>query len=161
MWAYVNWTEGFKNSTRVTLSRGSVQGLDCMIVGSRLYWEADVSAGGNTYFIEEADMDVSMNCSATLAQPAGNQTTPWAAEPGRAFSRERNAWVCPYMSSDLASAKDDIGIDYDFRVEISDGGASYYCGAQDVPAGRDVFSFPYSGRVWEGGYANVTVMLWQ
>jgi hypothetical protein len=161
VWAYVNWTGNFRNSTRVTLSRGSTDSLDCMISGSHLYWEADLSAGKNTFFIEQADMDAPVNCSASLPQPLGNETTAWATEPGHAFSRERNAAVCALMNSDYAAAKDAIGIGYDFRMEVSDGGAPYYCGLPNVPQGRDVFSFPYSGSLWEGGVVNITVVLWQ
>lgn len=161
VWAYVNWTAESRNSTRVTLSRGPGQGLGCMVSGNNLYWEADLSAGDNVFFIGYADMETPMNCSASLSQPAGNQTTPWAAEPGRAFSRERNAALCAYMNTDPAAAREEMGITYYFRAEVSDGGAAYYCGTQDVPRGSEVFSFPYTGILWEGGYANVTVLLWQ
>jgi hypothetical protein len=159
VWAYVNWTENFRNSTRVLSARGDVAGLDCMIDGNRLYWEADLSSGANAFFIEQADMDTAMNCSATLTEPEGNETTAWAQEPGRAFSRERNAEICALMGSGYAGVKEAAGIGYDFRFEVLDGATSYYCGP-DVPQGRDSFSFPYSGRLWEGGEVNVTVVLW-
>jgi hypothetical protein len=161
VWAYVNWTDDFQNSTRVRLSMESTASLDCMISGNRLYWEADLSAGQNSFFIEQADISIPMNCTASLPQPPGNETTAWAIEPGHAFSRERDAEICALMNSDYAGVKEGIGIGYDFRLEVSDGGAPYYCGLQNVPQGRDVFSFPYSGRLWEGGDVNIMVMLWQ
>ena len=52
--------------------------LSCMLQGSRLYWEADLSAGDNLFEILYSDAGTS-GCTDTLSTSGANQTFPLAA----------------------------------------------------------------------------------
>jgi hypothetical protein len=161
VWAYMNWTEGEGNSTRVVTGRLSAQSLPCMISGDRLYWNDNVSSGDNYYFIEQAWLDTSLNCDAQLPQTDDNQTALWAAEGLRLFSHTRNLQLCSQLNGSYASLKAGMGAAFDFNVLIESGGARYSCGPKAPRAGMEVFTFPAEGRNWEGGGVNVTVRLWR
>ncbi len=158
VWAYVNRTwDG--NSTRVVSSRFSNESLECMISGNILYWTADLSAGANTFYIESADIGSPLTCGASLTPPSGNQTTTWAEEHSPVFSSRGDADFCSMLSSDYGGAKAAAGSAFDFNLLVESDGSSSSCGPP-LPATGEVFSFPYSGRLYEGGYVNVTVRLW-
>ena len=110
VWAYVNRTD---NSTRVVTSMYSNESLYCMLLGNRVYWTADLSAGGNSFFIERADLDTPLACNGTLPQGDGNQTTTWAEEGAPLFSAQRNADVCALMTSDYDGVRQDAGSTFD------------------------------------------------
>jgi hypothetical protein len=160
LWAYVNWTGDSANTTRIVTERMSNESAGCMVSGNIVYWSANISAGQNVFFIERADMAAPMACSDTLPTGGANQTTLWAGEPSRTFSSQRNALVCGLLSSDYAGTKAGMGSAFDVNILIERGGSQTECGPA-LPVSRDIFSFPYTGPLFEGGEVNVTVRLWQ
>jgi hypothetical protein len=160
LWAYMNWTGDGQNSTRVVRSRLSNESLPCGIDGARLYWKANVSAGENHFLIESADLEVTLNCDDTIGATDENQTTMWAAESGTIFSEGRNSQVCGQLNQTYETEKRNIGVTFDFNILIESGGSALTCGRTVPLSGRDVFVYPVSGRLWEGGDVNISVRLW-
>jgi hypothetical protein len=160
MWTYMNWAGDEKNSTRVVKQRFSAAGLDCMISGDKLFWEANLTSGDNYFFLEYGDFEAPLNCDQSLVTPDDNQTTMWAAESGHMFSSYRNSQVCSQINSSYAEMKDEIGITFDFNILIDSAGSVSTCGPPVPITGRDVFVFPAAGRLWEGGEMNMSVRLW-
>ncbi len=159
VWAYMNWT-GDENSTRIVRSRLSNQSLPCGISGSRVYWKANLSAGENYFLIESADFDASLNCGQNIPGTDENQTELWASESGLVFSGSRNSQVCSEMNQTYETQKRAIGTAFDFNILIEHAGGSFTCGPPVPLSGRDVFVYPVSGKLWEGGDVNMSVRLW-
>jgi hypothetical protein len=161
LWAYMNWSSSEKNSTRVVTQQLSNQSLPCMISGDKLYWNDNVSSGENFYFIEQAPVDIALNCDAQLAPIEDNQTALWAAETRSFFSDARNSQICAQMNTSYDAVKAETGAAFDFSVTIESGGSPLSCGPAVPGGGREVYVFPATGKSWEGGDVNVTVRLWR
>ncbi len=161
VWAYMNWTVEEKNSTRVVTVQLSNQSLPCGISGDRLYWKANLSAGGNHFFIESAGLDTSLNCGQSIPPTDENQSTLWVTESGVIFSDERNSLICSQMNQSYHNTKKSIGITFDFNLLIENADGITTCGMPVPVSGRNVFVLPVSGRLWEGGAVNMSVRLWR
>ena len=161
LWAYVSWVGSEMNSTRVVGRQFSNASLPCMISGSKVYWKANLTSGKNTFFIEYADINTSLECDQVIPQSGSNQTTLWAAEKRRMFSSVKNSQVCSLINSFPENVKWDAGITYDFNVLAEAGGSALPCGYAIPRSGREVFAYPLSGSLMEGGSVEMTVRLWQ
>lgn len=159
VWAYMNWTGDGANSARVVLSRLSATSLPCNISGDTLYWKANLTTGSNYFFIENMDWDTAPNCVQPITPTSENQSMLWAAESAGIFSADKNGQVCAQINQSYQGQKSNIGVTFEFNVLIEDGSTSE-CGIPVPASGRDVFVFPFSGRLWEGGNVNISVRLW-
>ncbi len=166
IWAYMNWTDDMINSTKVFPVSNASDNLYCVINGNFLFWTTDLTTGNNEFFIMQSDIPISElvegeTCKSQPLVPHENQTTLGAAEPTRMFSTEMNSLACSEMNESYDDAKSSIGSLFDFNVFVDYGGNSTMECGQRIPAIRDVFAFQYSGRMYGGGFVNVTVRLWQ
>ena len=159
LWTYMNWTWE-PNTTRVSASRMSPSTLPCEVTSDRVYWQADVSAGENQFFISGADMDAPLQCTQTLTKTDDNQTTEWAGFSSPVLSNHRTLEICAMVNNSYHSAKSGMGVSMDFNVVVENATGAVSCG-QSPPSSGTVYVFPYSCRLWDGGTANITVMLWQ
>jgi hypothetical protein len=159
VWAYMNWTGDEANSTRVVTEHLSNESLQCEVDGDRLYWKANLTTGDNYFFIENIDWELAMNCDQTIAPTNDNQTELWATESSGVFSADKNGQRCAEMNQSYQSTKRTIGVAFDFNVLV-ESGSSMECGIPLPAPGRDVFVFPVTGSLWNGGDVNITVRLW-
>ncbi len=160
LWAYTNWSGSGQNSTRVVQQRLSNESMPCSVSGNGVYWNASLAAGDNFFFIENAGMDTPLNCGQGVPQTQDNQTVLWAAEMVDMFSTARNAQVCGQMNSSYANTKSEIGVAFDFNVLLEGAGSVLTCGPNVPRAGREVYVYPASGSLFEGGKINISVRLW-
>lgn len=160
VWAYMNWAGDEKNSTRIVKSHLSNQSQPCDISGDRLYWKANLTSGDNYFFIENIDWETSLNCGQAIPPTDENQSTLWVTESGSIFSDARNSMICGQMNQSYESTRKSIGVTFDFNILIETAGGSSTCGIPVPISGRDVFVFPVSGALWEGGDVNMSVRLW-
>ncbi len=160
VWAYMNWTGDGQDSTRIFRAHLSNQSLPCDISGNRVYWKANVSAGENQFLIESVDFQTSLNCDQNIGPTDENQTTLWATESGSIFSASRNSQICSQINQTYESEKRNIGVTFDFSILIESGGSAVTCGIPVPISGTDVFVYPVSGVLWEGGDVNMSVRLW-
>lgn len=164
--AYVNWSGVEDESARVVTEQMTNASLPCKIVFDegkwlyRIHWNASLVVGDNFFFIEFADLDTSLNCDQSVPLSTDKQTTLWAAEYKDIFSTARNSDICGLMNSSYEQKKSEIGITFDFNVLIDEPGASRTCGKAVPKAGREVFVYPATGELFEGGDVNISVRLW-
>jgi hypothetical protein len=124
-----------------------------------LYWKANLTAGSNHFFIENMDMNTALNCIQPITPTGENQSVLWATESAEIFSTGKNGQVCAQINQSYQEQKNEIGVTFEFNVLIEDGSTSE-CGIPVPTSNRDVFVFPFSGRLWEGGNVNISVRLW-
>jgi len=160
LWVYMNWTADTQNTTRVAASPWSGGSLPCMISGDRLYWKANLTSGDNRFFIEQALADSPPNCDQAIAETDENQAVLWADEGRSVFTGLKNAQLCATMNDSYRDMKSEIGVNFDFSVLIQESGSEYSCGLPLPRTARDIFVFPVSGALFDGGQVNVSVRLW-
>jgi len=163
LWAYMDWTGEIKNVTRVSSSRFSNGSLPCMVSGYRVYWKANVTQGMNAFYIEASDPPDPAGCDSYIqlsGMPEPNQTRLWAAEGRRMASASALSAICTGMNSSYAGMKAGIGVTTDFSVLMEMPGGMMTCGIPLPRGGREVFSFPFSIPLTDGGEAKMSVRLW-
>ncbi|UCD03101.1 MAG: hypothetical protein JSV63_00485 [Candidatus Aenigmatarchaeota archaeon] len=160
VWTYMDWTAGQRNSTLVVLDRLSGTSLDCSTTDQKLYWEANLTTGDNYFFIKNIDWEVPINCNQSITIGDDNQTSMWGTESLEIFSSDKNSQICTQINQSYQTVKRTIGVTFDFNVLVEQGGLEYECGTIVPASGRDVFVFPFSGSLWEGGDVNISVRLW-
>jgi hypothetical protein len=160
LFTYMNWTGNIQNSTRVVKGKLSYESLPCMISGDKLYWNSSLAIGNNFFYIQYADLNTSLNCNKAIQQYDKNQTTLWAVETRDMFSSVKNSQICSRMNSSYSEMKSEIGITFDFNVLIETEGTSMACGSKIPASFREVFGYPATGALFEGGEINISVRLW-
>jgi hypothetical protein len=164
LWAYMNWTGSEKNSTRVVLRQMSNESLPCAITGIgnvfKVYWNASVNAGDNFFFIEYSDLNTTLNCNESVPAVDDNQTTLWAVETRRVFHSARCDEICSQINGSYEKMKNAIGVTFDFNVLVGTAGSAFSCGSDVPKSGREVFIYPATGTLFEGGDINISVRLW-
>jgi len=160
LWAYMDWNGNEKNSTRIVKEHLSNESLPCVISGDKVYWNASLSTGNNFFFIEYAELNKSLNCNQNVPQSDENQTTLWAVEYKDIFSTAKNAQVCGQMNNSYALTKNEIGVTFDFNVLVETDSAVLTCGSAVPKTGREIFVYPATGALFEGGGMNISVRLW-
>lgn len=106
-------SEGAKNSTRILQDSTS---KDCIISGSTLYFQTDLSVGENFFTMKFSNKNVSMNCSGTFGTGNSNQTIPWAGVKKKMISQSK---IDEMNATSYTTFKDDLGINRDFRVGMN------------------------------------------
>ncbi|MBN2331003.1 MAG: hypothetical protein JXC85_04245 [Candidatus Aenigmarchaeota archaeon] len=167
LFAYVNWSGAEENSARVVGEQLSNASLPCVISSPagpgecwKVHWNASLIVGDNHFFIEYADLDTALNCNQSVPKSDDNETGLWAAEYKDVYSAARNSDVCGSMNSSYEQMKAELGMTFDFNVLIEEPGGPYTCGRAVPMAGREVFVYPASGSLFEGGDVNISVRLW-
>jgi len=149
------WYSGEKNATKVF--SGS-EALPCRIDGDDLYWQADVASGTNVFAIAMADVNTTMNCTASFAITSSNLTVPWAFEKKTMASLAR---LQQMNGTAYGTFKDALGINQNFRIKIekASGGMTY---GKSIPSGPvNVHSKEFGREIFETSeQANITIYVW-
>lgn len=149
------WYSGEKNSTMV-FSGDAL--LPCRIDGDDLYWQADLADGYNYFTIATADVNTTMNCTATFAITQSNLTTPWAFEKRRMVSLTR---INGMANTGYDGFRSSLGMNQNFRFSMESAGGEIAYG-KSIPSGPvNVNSKKTEWKIYETQEkANITVAVW-
>lgn len=129
--------------------------LDCMLSGDRLYWEADLQAGGNVFEIVYSEVDTDW-CGNTLDTTGSNQTYPLAAVGSPKVS---DTGLSALQASDYQLYRQSIGVQNELRIEWSGDSSGSF--GPPAPGNRDVFVREFSRQLVEGGSVDIRLMMWE
>jgi hypothetical protein len=149
------WYSGEKNSTMV-FAGGSP--LPCRIDGDDLYWQADLSAGYNYFTITTADVNTTMNCTASFAISSFNLTVPGVLEKKTMISLTK---INGMANMSYAESKVLLGANQNFRLKLETAGGETVYG-KSIPSGPvNVNSKKTEWKIYETHEnANITVAVW-
>jgi len=149
------WYSGGKNSTMVFSGDSP---LPCRIDGDDLYWQADLSDGFNYFNIMTADINTTLNCTATFAISSFNLTIPWALEEKSMVSLTR---INGMINTSYSELRGSLGMNQNFRFVLErPGGQTNY--GNSLPLGPvNIRSKKTEWKIYETGEeANITVFVW-
>ncbi|RLI95892.1 MAG: hypothetical protein DRO99_05245 [Candidatus Aenigmatarchaeota archaeon] len=146
-------SEGAKNSTMVYKS-GTEQ--ECLISGSRLYWQSDLDPGQNHFTVTYSDKNVTLVCDDSIQTSNINQTIPWAAVKENVVSQDR---INDMTSSSYGSIQRSLGIERDFRVVFNVSGTLTEYGKL-TPNSTDVFVKSTYHAMESGDRVDIRIMVW-
>lgn len=153
LYADFSWPQYAKNSTNVF--SGS-QPLPCIISGDRIYWQADLVEGRNSFDIRYHTENVSLQCDSSFPLANATQVIPWVSGKSRAISQSR---ISDMLAMDFSELSAGLGISQDFRVEIDKDGMTTAYGKLP-PLGYDVYVKETQSQTESREQITIRVLTW-
>ena len=148
------WPSGTRNSTRV-FADGTE--LPCIIQGDRFYWQANLTAGVNTFRIKMSNQTTSMRCTGTFSTAGARRVIPFSLEKEKMISQAR---LNQMVSTNYGSFKTAQGINRDFQVALNVSGNLITYGATPLNA-TNVYVKEKWKRIEENGQpVNIIIKVW-
>lgn len=149
------WPSG-KNSTRVFGSGGDEK--PCTINNTRVYFQSDVAAGDNMFYIQFVEDDsIPIRCSGSFNDSDSTRLSPMSSQKATVFLLSH---IQEMNNTDYGIFRNGIGLDRNFRVEINITGSETLYGLP-TPLISNVYNKEINSIIEETGEkVNARIMVW-
>ncbi|MCK4714749.1 MAG: hypothetical protein KAT35_04185 [Candidatus Aenigmarchaeota archaeon] len=126
-----------------------------MLSSGRIYWEADLASGENSFEIAYSVADTGW-CGDSLDTAGANQTYPLSAVRTDKVSQ---ATLSGLAGKDYQAFRESLGIQNDVRIEWSGDAQGRY--GPETPINTDVHVREFTRPLVESGLVEIRVLMWE